>query len=363
MSSPSLENRIAVPLQQPIPSQPSLIPADVLSSYEQELQRAEHDEARRSLGAKPVTSPAIEELAADELLSAEFEVGLGQTTRADPKTAAAALGQVALFNGLAQSSTQALLQSARQGELGAREYLFLEGDLANSFFVIIQGTVEVLRHLDGREVVLRHMGPGEAIGLFGLFSGQLRAASARAIDDVILLEIPAEALGELLDTDTMLHERLLDFYRERLLEGFLGTSRLFLDVDSIARARLIGRFAERTLDPGQTLVHPGEVSNLLLVVLGGSLLVEQKAQAGVKAKKLEVTQGQFLAVTSALSGSPCRARIYAPGEASIAVLAQKELADMLRDYPALRALPSRLSESAELIDRDIYVGHTGVPGL
>lgn len=356
-------HRVAVPLQQPVPVKPSLIPADVLQTYEEELSREEREAFTRAVAEGPVELPEMPLVEDLELVSAEHEVGLTASTAADPEVAAYALSQVSLFTNLPARSLEALLAEARQGEVAAGEYLFREGDPAGSFYVVVEGMVEILRRRDEREVALRHLGKGEPIGLFGLFSGALRAACARAIGDVMLLEIPCEALGRLVQTDPMLHERLLDFYRERLLEGFLGSSRLFVDVDSIARARIIGRFVERSLRAQETLVHPGEVANLLAVVLSGRVLVEHKPRAGQEPVLHEATQGQFIAVTSALSGAPCRARVYVPEESTVALLGHRELADLLRDYPALRALPARLAEAAKTVNRDVFSGSTGVPGL
>ena len=191
----------------------------------------------------------------------------------------------------------------------------------------------------------------------------MRAACARAIGDLVVLEIPAAALAELLASTTPMHERLHRFYQERLLEGFMGSSQLFADVDSIARARLIGRFAQKHLPANETLVRPGEVSNLLAVIISGRLMLEHPARAGQDPKTFELFPGQFLAVTSAFTGAPSRMRVFAGEDTGIALIGHKELSELMRDYPALRAMTSRLPTVARALDRDIYCGHTGVPGL
>lgn len=358
-----VEYRVAIPLQQPIPG-PSLIPADVWHSYQLEVAEAERAQAERharELAAAPVKLPDydLEDL---ELVSAEHEIGLSATVPADPEVALFALSQVPMFAELPRASLEALVAKARQGEVSAGEYLFMEGDPADSFFVVIEGALEILRRRDELEVALRHLGRGEAIGLFGLFSGKVRAACSRAIGDVVVLEIPSAALEEVLREDDALHARLLTFFRERLLEGFLGSSKLFQDVDSIARARLIGRFAEKALLAQETLVQPGEVSNLLAVILSGRVMLEVRPRAGQEPRLFELLPGQFLAVTSALSGAPSRMRVYAAEDTTLALLGHRELAELLRDYPALRAITSRLPSVARMLDRDVFCGHTGVPG-
>lgn len=344
---PSLRTRVAVPVPPPV-LRPSLIPHDVLQDVRREAQ------------SRP------EEVFDPEIRTAPVPVGddvpvLGQV-QADLEVALFALTQVKLFKELPTSSLEALAAGALQLEVPDGELLFNEGDDAVSFFVVVDGTLEIQRHKDGREVRLRHVTRGEAFGLFGLFSAQLRAASVRAIGDCTVLEISGEQLQALLETDDLLHDRLIRFYRERLVEGFM-TSKLFADIDSIARARLIGRFVNQELEAGQTVLHPGEVGNLLAVVTHGTVVLEERSKVGGPPRHFEVTQGQFLAVTSALSGLPSKMRVFAPGYATLSVLPHKDLNELLRDYPALRAMPARLPGVANQLDRDVFCGTTGIPGL
>lgn len=345
-----LRTRVAVPVPPPM-LKPSLIPVDVLQAVREE----EKNSARSlddSFDGDPKTAP---------IPMADDAPVLGHVT-ADVEVAYFALTQVPLFKELPQPSLEAMSSGAIQLEVPDGEFLFKEGDEATSFFVVVDGTLELLRHKDGREVALRHAKKGEAFGLFGLFSAQLRAASARAIGDCTILEISAQRLQQLLHDDEVLHQRLLGFYRERLVEGFMA-SKLFTDIDSIARARLIGRFSHRELEAGHTLLNPGEVSNLIAVVTHGRLILEDRRGVAQAPRQYEVTQGQFLAITCAISGLPSNLRVLAPEFATVSVLAHKDLNELMRDYPALRSLPARLPNFGRALDRDVFCGTTGVPGL
>jgi CRP-like cAMP-binding protein len=344
-----LRNRVAVPVPPPM-LKPSLIPVDVLQAVrEEEKNSSALDD---SFDGDPKTAPIP--------LSGDFPV-LGHVT-ADVEVAYFALTQVPLFKELPQDSLEAMSAGAIQLEVPDGEFLFKEGDEATSFFVVVDGTLELLRHKDGREVALRHAKKGEAFGLFGLFSAQLRAASARAIGDCTILEISSAKLQQLLHDDEVLHQRLLGFYRERLVEGFMA-SKLFTDIDSIARARLIGRFTHREIEAKETLLNPGEVSNLIAVVTHGRLILEDRSRVAQAPREFEVTQGQFLVLTCAISGLPSKLRVVAPEFATVSVLSHKDLNELMRDYPALRSLPARLPHFGRALDRDVFCGTTGVPGL
>ncbi len=342
-----LRTRVAVPLAPPV-LKPSLIPYDVLQALEREAREPKGD----AYEGEPTTAPQ----------PVGDDVALLSTSAADPEVAIFALSQVAMFKELPVSSLEAMAGDAEMLEVPEGEFLFNEGDDASCFYVVVDGTLEILRQKDGREVALRHMGCGEAIGLFGLFSAQLRAASARAIGDCSVIQVSGERLQALLERDDALNDKLLDFYRERLLEGFMA-NKLFADIDSIARARLIGRFAHRELEANSTLLNPGEVANLLAVVTHGTLMLEDRARPGGKPKLYEVTPGQFLVVTSALTGVPSRLRVFTSGGASVALLGQKDLNELIKDYPAMRAMPARLPAVARPLDTNVFCGTTGVPGL
>ncbi len=351
--------RVAVPVDPPVLS-PSLIPFDVMQAYEREAAQL----ARAAEEAEIVLSAEVISLD-DESDAQEHpsEVGFLSEVPADPEVALMALNQVKQFHGLPAASLRALAEGAKEIEVSDGEMLFLEGDQASSFYVVLEGTLEILRRKEEREVALRHIGRGEPLGLFGLFSGQVRAACARAIGDALVLEVQSSSLEKVLTRDSELNERLLHFYQERLLEGFLGSSRLFAEVDSIARARMIGRFKERNLAAGEVFLHPGEVTNLLLVVTHGTLMLEDRPRVGQEAKQFEVTQGQYLAVTGAVTGLPTRLKVHAPEPVTVVMLGQKEMNELMRDYPALRNLSKLLPSFARALDRDVYCGHTGVPGL
>jgi hypothetical protein len=91
--------------------------------------------------------------------------------------------------------------------------------------------------------------------------------------------------------------------------------------------------------------------------------VEDRSRPGGAPTLYEVTQGQFLVSTCAMSGVPSRLRVSAAAPASVALLGQKDLNELLKDYPALRAMNKRLPQVARQLDTTVFCGTTGVPGL
>ncbi len=94
---------------------------------------------------------------------------------------------------LAPLASRATHVSLRRGEL-----LFNHGDRADSFYIVISGTLKVYRIApDGREQVLHLFGSGEVCGEVPVFEGSDYPASAAAASPCSLLRIPAAPFLEM----------------------------------------------------------------------------------------------------------------------------------------------------------------------
>jgi CRP/FNR family transcriptional regulator, nitrogen oxide reductase regulator len=70
------------------------------------------------------------------------------------------------------------------------EYIFMEGDPSERFYIIADGRVRVSKlSSQGKEVVLAFFGPGEMIGEVAVFENKPYPASAQALTGVSLLGI------------------------------------------------------------------------------------------------------------------------------------------------------------------------------
>ena len=75
------------------------------------------------------------------------------------------------------------------------EYLFREGDAAEAMYVIKVGKLAVLKSKGNSEITLAELGAGDMIGEMGFFDAKPRSASARAIVDTTIIELPFRALN------------------------------------------------------------------------------------------------------------------------------------------------------------------------
>jgi CRP/FNR family transcriptional regulator, cyclic AMP receptor protein len=96
---------------------------------------------------------------------------------------ASRLEQIAIFSGLSKGELQRISRWTDQISVPAGHELAREGQFAHEFFVIENGTAEVLK---GDERIAE-LGPGDFFGEIGLLETERRTASVVATSDMDLV--------------------------------------------------------------------------------------------------------------------------------------------------------------------------------
>lgn len=296
--------------------------------------------------------------------SAELDALARATVKGQPVPAAqaqAALERVPLFSQLGAAAFRELTAGVVLRPLAAGETLFQQGDDATSFFLVAEGEIELSRLVRGQQKGLYSARDGEVFGVFGLFSGQKRASLARARRSTTVLEVPAGALGRLVQHHPPARKVVRDFYTQRLLTGLFAVLPGFESLASTQRLIAAQAFVHRDVPAGTRLGEPGAVANTLLLVERGELVVVRPHGPGRTEQVARVGRGQLLGVLSGLVGRPSTCSVIAHGEVTVAELSTKSFAALLVATPELRVLPERLREEGLLVYDQLFVadGLTG----
>ncbi|HUA76854.1 MAG TPA: Crp/Fnr family transcriptional regulator [Acetobacteraceae bacterium] len=110
-----------------------------------------------------------------------------------------ALAAVPLLAPLPAAELAAFARLARERTAVNGEWLFHRGDPGDFLLVVLAGELRVsVSGADGREQILRSLGPGDVVGEMAVLDGQPRSADAVAATRVRLLVVDRRALiGEL----------------------------------------------------------------------------------------------------------------------------------------------------------------------
>ncbi len=136
----------------------------------------------------------------------------------------AVLRRAGLLSTLADADLERVVGACREVALAAGEALCNEGDEGNAMFVVLSGNLVVSKA--GKQVAVGR--PGDCFGEMALIERRERAATLRALDDTLVLEIPEEAFRRYLSTNSNALMALLRVFSERSRR----------DLDSLVSANL-----------------------------------------------------------------------------------------------------------------------------
>lgn len=116
-----------------------------------------------------------------------------------PETLATALGRVPYFAGLDAASRADLAAGLRTRRSAAGELVLAEGEACRGLSFVVSGRVKAFKLApDGREQVLRILGPGRTFNDVPLFDGGANPASVAALEASVIALIPAARVHALM---------------------------------------------------------------------------------------------------------------------------------------------------------------------
>lgn len=138
----------------------------------------------------------------------------------DTGTAAAraeVLGRLALFQGLPAGTIEQLADAAVPFRFAEGETLICQGGEDNDMFLLVEGAVNVLVTVEGKELLVASMQAGDYFGEMSLLTGEPRTATIRAATAGAAYRIRREAIAPLIESDLDLMHLLSRNLAERNL--------------------------------------------------------------------------------------------------------------------------------------------------
>ena len=160
------------------------------------------------------------------------------------------LRTVPVFAGLDDDTLARIARSAIWRAYAPGEMVFLEGDAGSGLHYLAYGWLKAVRSsLEGREQVLRFIGPGETFNEIGAFTSHPNPATAIALENAGIWLLDRQALVQLLRTHPDLAQRLLENMANRVVE----LANLIAD---LSLRTVTGRLARLLLDEATGDVFP-----------------------------------------------------------------------------------------------------------
>ena len=209
------------------------------------------------------------------------------------------LRECQLFAGVPEEELQKIVSFVVVKALGKGDYLFMEGDLAEGFYVVQSGAINVHRvSASGKEQVICVFHPGQSFAEAALASKEGYPANARAIDSSNVLLVPKSDFVDLLRKRPELALRMLGSMSQhlRMIVTLVDDLRL-KDVET----RLANWLLKRCPKPfSPTLIELDRTKRVLAAELGTASETLSRTFAKFRADKLIKVTGKSIAVLNPL---------------------------------------------------------------
>ena len=129
----------------------------------------------------------------------------------------AVIRSLPLFASLRDQEVDRVVQASRRAVYLRRNVVFHEGEPGHCLFIVLSGSVKlVLCGGDGRQIMLRTLGPGDCFGVSELLEGVPRTVTAMTLERTALLQVTREVFSAVL-------ARNAEFARTILVHAALRT--------------------------------------------------------------------------------------------------------------------------------------------
>ncbi|HYH99685.1 cyclic nucleotide-binding domain-containing protein [Hyalangium sp.] len=212
-----------------------------------------------------------------------------------------------------------------------------EGEPGTSMFVIVEGSVEVVRQLDdGQSTTVARMGEGEFFGEMALVTEGPRLAGVVATAPTVLLELSRDRLEEVITHHPSLGEVVQQFFRERLLTNVLRSNPLFAELPEELRQPIKAAFTPLTAKQGEQILTRGQPSQALYLLLRGRCEVFHEHVDGRETPYPKMVEGDVFGEIALLRSRLVTASVRAATPCALLKLEREAFEQLLSQHPQLR---------------------------
>ena len=242
-------------------------------------------------------------------------------------------GEIPLLAAADEGPLREMLLSAEMRGYRAGEVILRQLDYTDSFLVICQGEVAISMRPPGggEERAIARLSAGNFFGEMGLLSGRRRNATATAVADCQLLEVPRKAMLALLAGSPELKRQVDQTFLLRAFQGYL-----FPDLQQFLLWELVSLAESRQL-PAETVVfREGDPGDAYYLIRSGKVKISKRS--GDREIVLSyLVAGNHFGETALLPEAPRTATVTTIFPTELIVLSKERFELFLRRHPELRS--------------------------
>jgi CRP-like cAMP-binding protein/Fe-S-cluster-containing hydrogenase component 2/thioredoxin reductase len=282
-------------------------------------------EVVQTIVGKPV-QPADETLLREKLVPWRPGVQVSKVIE-EIKASVPLFSQVTTLQ-LREFMLESTLLTPRKGDI-----IFRKFDYTNTFYSILEGTVEIeLAGNDGKVRQIK-LDKGQYFGEMGLISGRRRSATIRAGEHCVLMETPRRTMLKLIASVDDVRKRMDMVFVRNAIYNYLGNMLSRTAIDAL----VAGGVTVKRFEAKQHLFKEGDPADGMYLIRRGSVTVSRKDEARGGERILSyVAAGNYVGEMALLRDAPRSATVTATVLTEALVLDAETVRDQLIANPSWR---------------------------
>jgi CRP-like cAMP-binding protein/thioredoxin reductase/Fe-S-cluster-containing hydrogenase component 2 len=234
--------------------------------------------------------------------------------------------------------------AARVREYRDGEVIIRQNDYTSDFLIIAAGRVELWKRPEQsmQEVKVAELTAGNFFGEMSLISGRRRTATARAIGETRLIEIPRKAILKLLASAPRAKGLVDQAFMLRAFGGYL-----FPGIPEAQLGALIDQAVVESVGKDATIFREGDPADAFYLIRNGMVKISKKS--GDKEVILSyLVAGNFFGEAALFSDAERTATVSAIFPSDLIRLSKRDFVNFLNAHPDLREAPLRKLEDRRI---------------
>ena len=242
----------------------------------------------------------------------------------------AQLPSVPLFAEVPQALLARMVQESRLVDLEPGQSLIERGTTADALYVLIEGSVQLVRTFNDAAEVLSE---GDVVGISCLLERACYEGDVTARTKVSALRISKLLLDRLVIEHPPLGDVLLEILGRRLVATLVRTSPMFTSFDNGTRSEVATMFEVRRASPGTVILEAGRQADGLYIPMLGEL--NAIGSDGQELGRLKL--GRALGQNSILTRTASPVTVLATSDALVLRMSARRFHGVASAHPAIVA--------------------------
>lgn len=241
-----------------------------------------------------------------------------------------------LFDGLTTLQLRELIFESDVHAPTPGEIFFRKNDYGNSFFSIVEGSVQIQIEAESGKPRIIILGRGDFFGEIGLLSGRRRSGTVIAGKGCVVIETPRRTMLKLLDSAPGAQRRLDEVSLKRIIRNCFGAPMEESQVEHLVQETKPKKFAT-----GEVLFCEGDKADGLYMIRRGSVTVSRQID-GKEVVVSYISAGNYVGEMALVSKMPRTATVRAAAPTEVVLLEAERFDAVLNQNPSVRgAVASR----------------------